>query len=289
MANYDSVLSQTIDDLNELGVITGKEKMLIQNPSSDETQSITVDLLLSGLVNLLRNSGVIEVSVKDPTVPSYIRDITEEDLENWRNDVEEVKKLRDDISRLQSSTIKVTNFSVTPNIVEIGSVINSITLKWDTNFRVLTRQYLNDVEIPDITKRSRTLDGPFTSSQTYTLRVKGDDGNSDIKTTELKFLNNIYYGTEKLHDINSSFINSLSRVLTENKQKGFTVVSREQEYIYIALPVRFGEPKFTIISEEADFELITKFDHENSSGYVEEYAVYRTTNVHLGQTTIRLE
>ena len=30
MANYDSVLSQTIDDLNELGVITGKEKMLIQ-------------------------------------------------------------------------------------------------------------------------------------------------------------------------------------------------------------------------------------------------------------------
>lgn len=289
MANYDSVLSQTIDDLNELGVITGKEKMLIQNPSSDETQSITVDLLLSGLVNLLRNSGVIEVSVKDPTVPSYIRDITEEDLENWRNDVEEVKKLRDDISRLQSSTIKVTNFSVTPNIVEIGSVINSITLKWDTNFRVLTRQYLNDVEIPDITKRSRTLDGPFTSSQTYTLRVEGDDGNSDIKTTELKFLNNIYYGTEKLHDINSSFINSLSRVLTENKQKGFTVLSREQEYIYIALPVRFGEPKFTIISEEADFELITKFDHENSSGYVEEYAVYRTTNVHLGQTTIRLE
>lgn len=289
MANYDSVLSQTIDDLNELGVITGKEKMLIQNPSSDETQSITVDLLLSGLVNLLRNSGVIEVSVKDPTVPSYIRDITEEDLENWRNDVEEVKKLRDDISRLQSSTIKVTNLSVTPNIVEIGSVINSITLKWDTNFRVLTRQYLNDVEIPDITKRSRTLDGPFTSSQTYTLRVEGDDGNSDIKTTELKFLNNIYYGTEKLHDINSSFINSLSRVLTENKQKGFTVVSREQEYIYIALPVRFGEPKFTIISEEADFELITKFDHENSSGYVEEYAVYRTTNVHLGQTTIRLE
>lgn len=289
MANYDSVLSQTIDDLNELGVITGKEKMLIQNPSSDETQSITVDLLLSGLVNLLRNSGVIEVSVKDPTVPSYIRDITEEDLENWRNDVEEVKKLRDDISRLQSSTIKVTNFSVTPNIVEIGSVINSITLKWDTNFRVLTRQYLNDVEIPDITKRSRTLDGPFTSSQTYTLKVEGDDGNSDIKTTELKFLNNIYYGTEKLHDINSSFINSLSRVLTENKQKGFTVVSREQEYIYIALPVRFGEPKFTIISEEADFELITKFDHENSSGYVEEYAVYRTTNVHLGQTTIRLE
>lgn len=289
MANYDSVLSQTIDDLNELGVVTGKEKMLIQNPSSNETQSITVDLLLSGLVNLLRNSGAIEVSAKDPTVPSYIRDITEKDLENWRNDVEEVKKLRDDISRLQSSTIKVTNFSVAPNIVEIGSVINSITLKWDTNFRVLTRQYLNDVEIPDITKRSRTLDGPFTSSQTYTLRVEGDDGNSDIKTTELKFLNNIYYGTEKLHDINSSFINSLSRVLTENKQKGFTVVSREREYIYVALPVRFGEPKFTIISEEADFELITKFDHENSSGYVEEYAVYRTTNVHLGQTTIRLE
>lgn len=289
MANYDGVLSQTIDDLNELGVITGKEKMLIQNPSSDETQSITVDLLLSGLVNLLRNSGVIEVSVKDPTVPSYIRDITEEDLENWRNNVEEVKKLRDDISRLQSSTIKVTNFSVTPNIVEIGSVINSITLKWDTNFRVLTKQYLNDVEIPDITKRSRTLDGPFTSSQTYTLKVEGDDGNSDIKTTELKFLNNIYYGTEKLHDISSSFINSLSRVLTENKQKGFTVVSREQEYIYVALPTRFGAPTFTITTEEADFELITKFDHENSSGYVEEYAVYRTTNVHLGQTTVRLE
>jgi len=289
MANYDGVLSQTIDELNELGVLTGKEKMLIQNPSSNETQSITVDLLLSGLVNLLKNSEVIEVSVKDPTVPSYIRDITEEDVENWRNDVEEVKKLRDDMSRLQASTIKIIDFSVTPNIVEIGSVINSITLKWDINFRVLTKQYLNDVEISDITKRSRTLDGPFTSSQTYTLKVEDDNGNSDIKTIDLKFLNNIYYGTEKLHDINSSFINSLNSVLTENRQKGFTVVSRNQEYIYIALPTRFGDPTFTITTEEADFELITKFDHENSSGYVEEYAVYRTTNVHLGQTTVRLE
>lgn len=289
MANYDGVLSQTIDELNELGVLTGKEKMLIQNPNSNETQSITVDLLLSGLVNLLKNSGVIEVSVKDPTVPSYIRDITEEDVENWRNDVEEVKKLRDDMSRLQASTIKIIDFSVTPNIVEIGSVINSITLKWDINFRVLAKQYLNDVEISDITKRSRTLDGPFTSSQTYTLKVEDDNGNSDIKTIDLKFLNNIYYGTEKLHDINSSFINSLNSVLTENRQKGFTVVSRNQEYIYIALPTRFGDPTFTITTEEADFELITKFDHENSSGYVEEYAVYRTTNVHLGQTTVRLE
>lgn len=287
--NNDSVLSKTIDELNELNFLRGNEKLLVQVPEDDETKSITVDLLLANMVNLLANAGTIAITEKDPTVPSYIKDLSQEEVDILLAMNDRVTELEEEVKRLKSSTIKIVKFNVTPMTVEIGTVINSVKLEWDINFRNLTKQSIDDVEIPDLTKRSRVIDGPFTQSKEFTLKVEGDDGNSDIRTTEIKFLNNIYYGTEKIADINSDFINnSLNRVLSSSKVKGFTVISREQEYIYIALPVRFGEPTFEITTEVADFELIKKFQHENSSGYVEEYAVYRTTNVHLGQTTVRM-
>ena len=287
--NNDSVLSKTIDELNELNFLRGNEKLLVQVPEDDETKSITVDLLLANMVNLLANAGTIAITEKDPTVPSYIKDLSQEEVDILLAMNDRVTELEEEVKRLKSSTIKIVKFNVTPMTVEIGTVINSVKLEWDINFRNLTKQSIDDVEIPDLTKRSRVIDGPFTQSKEFTLKVEGDDGNSDIRTTEIKFLNNIYYGTEKIADINSDFINnSLNRVLSSSKVKGFTVISREQEYIYIALPVRFGEPTFEITTEVADFELIEKFQHENSSGYVEEYAVYRTTNVHLGQTTVRM-
>lgn len=286
--NNDSVLSKTIDELNELNFLRGNEKLLVQVPSDDETKSITIDLLLSNMVNLLVNAGTVSITEKDPTVPSYIKNLSQEEVDILLAMNNRVSELEEEVKRLKSSTIKIVKFNVTPITVEIGSVINSVKLEWDINFRNLTKQYIDDVEIPDLTKRSRVIDGPFTQSKDFTLKVEGDDGNSDTRITQIKFLNNIYYGTEKVSSINSDFINSLNKVLTDSKVKGFTVVSREQEYIYIALPVRFGEPIFEITTEVADFELIKKFQHENSSGYVEEYAVYKTTNVHLGQTTVRM-
>lgn len=286
--NNDSVLSKTIDELNELNFLRGNEKLLVQAPSDDETKSITVDLLLANMVNLLANAGTINISEKDPTVPSYIKNLSQEEVDILLAMNDRVSELEEEVRRLKSSTIKIVKFNATPMTVELGSVINSVKLEWDLNFRNITKQSIDGVDIPDLTKRSRVIDGPFTESKEFTLKVDGDDGNSDTRITQIKFLNNIYYGTEKIASINSDFINSLNKVLSSSKVKGFTVVSREQEYIYIALPVRFGEPVFEITTEVADFELIKKFQHENSSGYVEEYAVYRTTNVHLGQTTVRM-
>lgn len=286
--NNDSVLSKTIDELNELNFLRGNEKLLVQVPSDDETKSITVDLLLANMVNLLANAGTINISEKDPTVPSYIKNLSQEEVDILLAMNDRVSELEEEVRRLKSSTIKIVKFNATPMTVELGSVINSVKLEWDLNFRNITKQSIDGVDIPDLTKRSRVIDGPFTESKEFTLKVDGDDGNSDTRITQIKFLNNIYYGTEKIASINSDFINSLNKVLSSSKVKGFTVVSREQEYIYIALPVRFGEPVFEITTEVADFELIKKFQHENSSGYIEEYAVYRTTNVHLGQTTVRM-
>ena len=289
MANNDSTLSLMIDDLNTIEKINGKELILIQDPNRNETNNITVDALLSAMVQLLVNAGNINITEKDPTVPSYIKAITEEEVKSWNNSVNDVNKLKDEVSKLQSSTIKITNFTVSPTLVEIGTVLNSITLNWDINFRSLTKQSIDGVDIPDLTKRTRVMDGPFRESKSFILRVEGDDGNTDVKIADLKFYNSIYYGASKVTPITSDFINKeLSSVLTDSKTQGFTVVSREQEYIYVALPARFGEPTFEIISEIADFEFIKEFEHENASGYVENYNVYRTTNVHLGQTTVRM-
>ena len=281
--------SLSINDLKSIEKINGKELILIQDPDNDETNNISVNTLLSAMVQLLVDAGNISIKEKDPTVPSYIKAMSEEDIEKWNNAASSVAILEDKVSRLQSSTIKITNFTVRPTVVELGTVLNTVTLTWDINFRNLIRQSVDDVDIPDLTKRFRIMDGPFRESKSFTLKVEGDDGNTDTKIADLKFYNSIYYGSSRLTPISSNFLNGdLNRVLTGSKTQGFTVVSREQEYIYVALPARFGEPTFEIISEVADFEFVKEFDHENSSGYVEPYNVYRTTNVHLGQTTIRM-
>lgn len=287
MPNNDYINSAQITDLTLAETLQGDELLLIQGPCCEETQAITVDTLLANLVKRLHDGASVTLIESDPTVPSYIKAITEEQVAAWNKLVEDIETIKQEIRDIQSAKAKITLFSVTPSIVELGTVLNSVTLKWETNFRKIITQTVEGVELP-IDRRERVLDGPFKEDTTFSMSVTGEDGSIDTKTTDLKFYNGIYYGASTVTPLSGDFIRSLTKVLSKDRNIGFTVTSMEQEYIYVALPARFGHPTFSIITEEADFEFIQEFEFVNPSGYVENYYAYRTMNVHLGQTTVML-
>ena len=285
MPNNDYINSAQITDLSLAETLQGDELLLIQGPCCEETQAITVDTLLANLVKRLHDGASVTLIESDPTVPSYIKSLTEDQVNALLKSLNEIEEIKKNIRDLQASTAKITSFSVTPSIVEIGTVLNTVTLKWETNFRQIIKITVEGVELP-IDRRERVLDGPFKEDTTFSMSITGDDGSIDTKSTDLKFYNGIYYGASKVTPLSGDFIRSLTKVLSKDRNIGFTVTSMEQEYIYVALPARFGNPNFVIPNEEADFEFINQFQFINPSGYSEDYRAYRTMNVHLGQTTV---
>lgn len=75
--------TKRINELNSLNKLTGKEKMLIELPESDETLSVTVDSLLGYIANQINagtgsytpssDSGIHKMNIGDPIIPASAR------------------------------------------------------------------------------------------------------------------------------------------------------------------------------------------------------------------------
>ena len=69
---------------------------------------------------LTNDSGFLtSFTETDPTVPEYVKAITAEDIEKWNNAASSIAILEDKVSRLQSSTIKITNFECSSKRIKL--------------------------------------------------------------------------------------------------------------------------------------------------------------------------
>lgn len=287
MGNLDNTNSLNITDLNSLVSLNGDELLLIQGPGSQETNKITISQLLNELARLLGVGGTISIIEQDPTVPQYVKDLSESDLISWNKGLEDIRVMKGEIKDLQTPSIKISSLICTPNAVELGNVVNSVTLKWTTNNKPITSITVNDINI-DPTLDTYTSNRLIANTTPFKLVITDDGGYTAEKTVSVEFLNGLFYGSKPLTEINSSFIKTLNKTLTNTRNMGFTTLSREDEYIYIAFPTRLGSATFKIEEEVADFILVGTFEFINDNSYVEEYLVYRSVNVHLGQTTVKI-
>ena len=80
----------------------------------------------------------------------------------------------------------------------------------------------------------------------------------------------------------------LSKTLTNSRSGPFTVNCSPGQYIFFAIPTRFGTPKFTVGGFEGGFNLISTIDFTNSSNYTEPYYLYKSENHSLGNTTVNV-
>lgn len=193
--------------------------------------------------------------------------------------------------------VSISTFTINPTTVEMGSTITSITYSFGIN-KVPTTLTLDGSSItPRASATNQTLGSlSVTSNKTFTLTAT-DSGSSSFapktvsKTATLSFLNNRCYGVKAIpQTIDSAFILGLgNKELASSKAKTFSVnagSSGNGNYIWYAVPTRLGTCKFTVGGFEGGFEPAQTVSVTNTSGYTENYYVYRSTQDGLGNTEV---
>lgn len=198
------------------------------------------------------------------------------------------ENVADALDSLLYEPIVITKFTNNVNTKEIGSTVSSVTFTWDTN-KTPNSIVLDGINI-DSALKSHTLNSlSITSAKTWTLKVN-DEKTTVSKSTSIGFTNGVYYGVGSItkEDMNSQFLLGLTKSLQSSKAKDFTANPGSGEYIYYALPTRYGTPSFYVGGFEGGFDLFTTFNFTNASGYQENYSVYRSTNSGLGVTEVKV-
>ena len=201
--------------------------------------------------------------------------------------LDELTKRMDDV---QYTQIQITSFTNNANVAEMGSTVNTVVLNWNYNKR--PKGVKLDGASVDVNLKTKTIEGAgIKGDKTYTLEATDERNTKATKTTSINFLNGVYYGVGTAVDggINNGFVKGLTKTLSGNKAKTFTVNAERGKYIYYALPKRLGTPVFFVGGFEGGFVLEKNFNYTNPSGYTESYDVYKSTNAGLGSTKVEVK
>ncbi len=179
-----------------------------------------------------------------------------------------------DMALYQDLTINIT---ATPNIAELGDVLNDVLLTWSYNKSTIKKQTLDDQTI-DESLRQITLKGPIV--QTFTKKVTGNDGTKSASgKITVNFYPGIYFGTGE----EQPRIDSMEKLLLPSRVCRLTVDASSLEYIWILLPVSYGEPTFTVGGFSGGFQKVGSTSYK-----VTNYNIWRSDNHSLGNTTINI-
>ena len=146
---------------------------------------------------------------------------------------------------------------------------------------------LNNEEI-ETTLREKTYD-LLSNNTDYILRATSNNDIDKTKTVSLKFYNGIYYGKSNNTNYNAQLISSLTKVLSNSKNRTITVNASDGEYIYYCVPTRLGQCNFNVGGFDGGFDKVATIDYMNSNSYTEQYDIYKSTNAGLGNTTITIK
>ena len=199
--------------------------------------------------------------------------------------------VKDINQRIDSISDSMNPFTMTLSIdkttAELGQSIESVKLKW-TYSKDITTQKLNN-EILVNTLREITLNGPYTTNTSFKLECTDKNNKAYSKTVQLSFANGLYYGTSSSTNYNSELISSLTKIITNTKARNVTVNAADNEYIYICMPTRLGTPTFFIGGFEGGLEKMATISFANTYSYSEDYDIYRSDMIGLGDTTITIK
>lgn len=186
--------------------------------------------------------------------------------------------------------IGINSFTNNKNTVEMGTTITDVTLNWSLTKDPQTLK-IDDENITPSNVRTKTYSGlNLTSNKTYTLQVTDEKGASTTKTTAITFLNGVYWGAKVApNTYNSDFVLTLTKGLQGNKNKTFTVNASAGEYIFYALPARYGSCAFNVGGFDGGFGKIDTIQFTNASGYTESYDIYKSVNAGLGSTNVTVK
>jgi len=187
--------------------------------------------------------------------------------------------------------IAINTFVNQSNNQEKGVTLTSVVFNWTLNKANITSQQISGSDI--VPTSIPTANRAFTASPvaistnaTWTLEV--DDGTNIItKVTSINFYNKIHWGARVTGVFNDAFILGLSGAeLRANKNKTFNVNAGASDHIYFILPTAYGVPTFTVGGFSGGFTKVSTISHTNASGHIENYDIWESDNVNLGDTNV---
>ena len=205
-------------------------------------------------------------------------------ITNNKNDIELIKKEISDLTYVEIEISEITN---NIKISEIGSTVDSVRISWKTN-KTPTSLTLDGKSI-DVSTTSTLLTGlGLTTNKTWKLKATDERNYSHQRDTSLSFLNGIYYGVAAESIYDSTFVLALTKVLSGSRARTFTINAGDGQYIYYCLPSRLGTPLFNVGGFDGGFKKMATISFTNSSGYSENYDIWKSDNANLGDTTVKV-
>lgn len=222
---------------------------------------------------------------KDDNARTSIGSCTELETDTKHCLVDAINEVNKRLSDHLYSPISISSFSITNpsgGKAELGSTVENISLKWVLNKTPITLT-LNGESI-EVSDRTATVSG---TSATLTATDERDaTANSSVS---VKFLNGVYYGAAPAPtEINSEFLWTLTKELTTSKTKTFNITVDSEEYLWYAVPTRFGTCSFVVGGFAGGVPLVDTIAFTNPSGYQEDYYVYRSVNPGIGTKRVEV-
>lgn len=187
------------------------------------------------------------------------------------------------LDELLYKAITITSFNISKTLAEIGELVSNLKLTWSYS-KEPTVQKL-DGNILDNSIRDHIITSNITSNKTFKLEVS--DGKTTVsRNAAINFYNGRYHGVSNSENYDSDFILSLNKTLTNSRACNFTVNCGPGQYIFFAIPTRFGTPTFTVGGFTGGFIKAQTLDFENKFGYVESYDIWKSENSNLGNITV---
>ena len=256
-----------ISAVNDKGMPT--EYIAVDKPSVMSQQQISIAV----------NNYLSEHPVQSGATEEQATQIT-----NNKNDIELIKKEISDLTYVEIEISEITN---NIKISEIGSTVDSVRISWKTN-KTPTSLTLDGKSI-DVSTTSILLTGlGLKTNKTWKLKVTDERNYSHQRDTSLSFLNGIYYGVAAESTYDSAFVLALTKVLSNSKARTFTVNAGTGQYIYYCLPSRLGTPSFNVGGFDGGFKKMATISFTNSSGYSENYDIWKSDNANLGDTKVKV-
>lgn len=180
----------------------------------------------------------------------------------------------------------ISSITLAPNISQMGSTV-SPKLTWNYTHSTIKSQTINNATVENAL-RTKTFTG-VTATTTYTLVATSNSGVQKTKTATITFANGVYYGKSTTVTYDSALINSLTKQLSNSKNRTITVNAGAGEYIFYCVPSRLGACSFNVGGFDGGFSKVATVNFTNSDNYAEKYDIYKSDNANLGNTNVTIK
>lgn len=269
-----------------------------QEQYEEDMDDINTKIANVGEVAMLANSKTDEASQKIQDNKNSISSLNaaiasnKSEIYNVKNDIINVEKENYEMytaldRRLKalegSEALEILSFSASPATSERG-IARNIVLSWTLSGSATVTKIDGEV----VTGNTYTSPS-VTTTKDFTLSVTDARGRTLTSRTTAKFLNRIKWGKTSESNMSAAVVASLAfNELSDTKTREISVPVNN-DYVVYALPKRLGTVQFEAGGFTGGFEDPVTLSITNSSGYTEDYYVYRSTNKLTGTAEIKVK